>query len=224
MTHDIMLNYTQLFTTLEAHANPTQARKMSAYMRDQFPYLGIPTPRRRELTRAFLVAAKKEAGVDWAFVRACWDKAEREFQDLAMDYLLAIKDRLTAADIPALRELCVTKSWWDTIDGLDMVIGHIAQRFPEVKQTLLAWSLDKNFWLRRVAIDHQLGYRDKTDTALLETIIKNNFGQTEFFINKAIGWSLREYSKTNPTWVRDFIERHRADLAPISVREGSKYI
>jgi 3-methyladenine DNA glycosylase AlkD len=78
--------------------------------------------------------------------------------------------------------------------------------------------------LRRIAIDHQLGRKDKTDAALLAQIIENNLGQAEFFINKAIGWSLREYSKTNPDWVRAFIDEHRADMAGLSIREASKYI
>jgi 3-methyladenine DNA glycosylase AlkD len=84
--------------------------------------------------------------------------------------------------------------------------------------------VDENIWLRRIAIDHQLARKDKTDTALLEQIIVNNLGQREFFINKAIGWSLREYSKTNPDWVRGFIEQHKDGLSPLSVREGSKYL
>jgi 3-methyladenine DNA glycosylase AlkD len=103
-------------------------------------------------------------------------------------------------------------------------VGHIALKFPEVNETLLAWSVDENIWLRRIAIDHQLSRKEKTDTALLETVIKNNFGQTEFFINKAIGWILRQYSKTNPQWVKDFIDKYRDSLAPLSIREGSKYL
>jgi 3-methyladenine DNA glycosylase AlkD len=89
---------------------------------------------------------------------------------------------------------------------------------------MLAWSVDDNIWLRRIAIDHQLLRKEKTDTALLEAIIENNFGQKEFFINKAIGWSLRDYSKTNPEWVRAFVEKYRDKLAPLSIKEASKYI
>ncbi|MDR1589445.1 MAG: DNA alkylation repair protein, partial [Oscillospiraceae bacterium] len=100
----------------------------------------------------------------------------------------------------------------------------IALRFPQVNDTLIAWSADGNFWLRRIAIDHQLKRKEKTDATLLERVIVNNFGQTEFFVNKAIGWSLREYSKTNPGWVRGFIERHRNAMAPLSIKEASKYI
>jgi len=218
------MKYEQLFKAFEENADAERAGKMSAYMRDQFPYLGIPSPKRKELSREFLAAAKKEKHTDWNFVRECWKKPEREFQYLAVGYLDAVKDRLTPADIPSIREIAIEKSWWDTVDGLDMAVGHIARKFPEVNKTMLAWSVDENFWLRRIAIDHQLLRKEKTDTALLETIIKNNFGQTEFFINKAIGWSLRDYSKTNPDWVRGFINKYRDKLAPLSIREASKYI
>ncbi len=212
-----------IFATLRAAANPEKAAPMSAYMRDQFSFLGIPTPERRKLSRDFLKAMSKEV-IDWDFVRKCWEQPEREFQYLAKDYLSKLKSALTAAEIPKLRELAVQKSWWDTVDGLDVIIGDIALRFPEVNETLLQWSKDENLWLRRIAIDHQLGRKDKTNTQLLEQIIINNFGEKEFFINKAIGWSLREYSKTNPDWVRAFIERHRNEMAALSIREASKYI
>ena len=212
-----------IFAIFRAAANPERAAPMAAYMRDQFPFLGIPTPERRKLSRDFLKAVNKKA-IDWDFVHKCWEQPEREFQYLAKDYLAKLQSTLTVADIPKLRELAVQKSWWDTVDGLDVIIGDIALRFPEVNETLLQWSKDENLWLRRIAIDHQLGRKDKTDTQLLEQIIINNFGEKEFFINKAIGWSLRDYSKTNPDWVRAFIERHRNEMAALSIREASKYI
>ncbi|MDR3289539.1 MAG: DNA alkylation repair protein, partial [Peptococcaceae bacterium] len=135
-----------------------------------------------------------------------------------------MKPVLTPADIPHLRVIIVTKSWWDTVDGIDVIIGDIALRFPEVNDTLFAWSLDENIWLRRIAIDHQLTRKERTNTELLERILVNNFGQAEFFINKAIGWSLRDFSKTNPEWVRGFIERHRHEMASLSLKEASKYV
>jgi 3-methyladenine DNA glycosylase AlkD len=196
---------------------------MSAYMRDQFPFLGIPTPERKNLSREFLKSVDKTS-VNWKFVFKCWKQAEREFQYLAKDYLAAIVAKLTPDDIPNFRKIAAWKSWWDTIDGLDVLIGDIALRYPEVNDILLRWSVDKNFWLRRIAIDHQLLRKNKTNTALLARIIFNNFGQKEFFINKAIGWSLRDYSKTNPGWVRSFIKKHKTKMAPLSIREGSKYI
>ncbi len=201
-----------------------QAISMRAYMRDQFLFLGIPTPLRKKLCREYFKIAKKSKIVDWAFIRACWDSPYRELQYVAMDYLVAMQKFLAPLDVPGIRELALIKSWWDTIDGLDRIIGNIALSYPDVNNTLLEWSIDENLWLRRIAIDHQLLRKNKTDTELLEKIIVNNLGSREFFVNKAIGWSLRDYSKTNPEWVKCFIERHKVQLAPLSIKEASKYI
>lgn len=196
---------------------------MRAYMRDQFQFLGISSPERRELCRDFLKAAKK-GPVDWGFVFECWGRPEREYQYLAADYLYRVGSALSPSDIPNIRKIIVTKSWWDTVDSLDVLVGDIALRYPEVNGIILEWSTDDNIWLRRTAIDHQLTRKDKTDTELLERILINNLGQDEFFINKAIGWSLREYSKTDPEWVRAFIDEHKLEMRPLSIREGSKYL
>jgi 3-methyladenine DNA glycosylase AlkD len=212
-----------IFAIYKAAADPEKARPMSAYMRDQFPFLGIPKPERKELSRGFFKTMDKTA-VDWAFVFKCWEQPEREFQYLALEYLAKLKPALTARDIPHIREIAVQKSWWDTIDVLDKIAGDIALRYPEVNAIMLRWSCDENIWLRRIAIDHQMLRKGKTDAALLEQILVNNLGQREFFINKAIGWILRDYSKTNPAWVRGFIKRHKNEMAPLSIREASKYI
>jgi 3-methyladenine DNA glycosylase AlkD len=210
-----------IFAIFRQNANPAQAAPMAAYMRNICPFLGIRKPRRAELQKHFLKAAKNHSQVDWNFVNHCWT-LEREFQYLALDYLRTVSKLLTINDIPHLKQLAVTKSWWDTIDVLDRIVGGIALANPAVNNILLRWSTDENFWLRRIAIDHQLLRKEKTDTALLEKIIINNFGQKEFFINKAIGWSLREYSKTNPAWVQNFIEKYRDRMAKLSIREGEK--
>ena len=105
-----------------------------------------------------------------------------------------------------------------------MIIGGIALKYPGINNVLLEWSVDENIWLRRIAIDHQLLRKEKTNIELLKKIIENNFEQTDFFINKAIGWALRDYSKTNPEWVRNFIEKNKEKMAKLSIREASKYI
>ena len=135
-----------------------------------------------------------------------------------------MKELLTDKDIPRLKKLVLTKSWWDTIDYLDMIIGGIALKYSEINNVLLEWSVDENVWLRRIAIDHQLLRKEKTNIELFKKIIENNFEQTDFFINKAIGWALRDYSKTNPEWVRNFIEKNKEKMAKLSIREASKYI
>ncbi|GHU36746.1 hypothetical protein FACS1894192_04030 [Bacilli bacterium] len=120
--------------------------------------------------------------------------------------------------------LAIQKSWWDSIDFLDEHVGSIVQHFPQAKTIMLDWSQDDNFWIRRLAIDHQLGFKLATDADLLAAIIKNNVGSDEFFINKAIGWSLREYSKVAPDWVRAFISGNQANMAKLAIREGSKHL
>jgi len=217
-------NHQELFAAFEAAADADLAAQMSAYMRDQFAFLGIKTPQRKALSKDFLKVAKKAPEVDWGFIDACWARDEREFQYLALDYLDGVKKKLTPADIPRIRRLAQAKPWWDTVDNLDTVVGEVALAYPEVKQTMLAWSVDDDFWLRRLAIDHQLLRKEQTDTVLLRRILVNNLGQTEFFINKAIGWALRDYSKTDPAWVRAFIDKHRERMAALSIREASKYL
>lgn len=215
--------YKELFQELMDSKNQEKASGMSAYMRNQFAYLGIQTSKRKEITKKYFKIAKKEL-VDWTFINECWEKPEREFQYVALDYLKILKDKLTPGDIDKLKILATTKSWWDTIDCLDRIIGSLALKNSELNSILLKWSVDENIWLRRIAIDHQLDRKEKTDTDLLEKIIVNNLNHTEFFINKAIGWSLRQYSKINADWVRNFIERHKENMASLSIKEASKYI
>ena len=154
----------------------------------------------------------------------CFADEHREFQYLAVDYLSVKNEYLTYEDIPAIRKYIQQKQWWDTIDFFDKVIGDIGLKDKRVDDLMLQWSTDEDFWIRRIAIDHQLLRKEKTNTQLLEQIIINNLGSSEFFINKAIGWSLRDYSKTNPDWVRDFINRYKERMDKLSVREASKYI
>ncbi|NQP37060.1 DNA alkylation repair protein [Streptococcus suis] len=213
----------ELEKRLLAVADARQAQPMKAYMKNNFDFLGVRTPDRRTVARQFFKEFKAQ-GIDWDFVEACWGKPYREFQYVAIDYLVAHKKKLVLADLPRLKKLAQTKSWWDSIDGLDKLIGKIVLDNPEAKQVMIDWSLDEDFWLRRIAIDHQLLQKEKTDTVLLEKILVNNLNQTEFFINKAIGWSLRDYSKTNPQWVRDFLGKYQHQMASLSIREASKYL
>ena len=217
------MNVEELVKELKALANPDDAVAMKAYMKNKFEFLGVKTPARRKLTKAFF-KQHTDSVIDWNFINEAWKNPYRELQYTALDYLEIRKKLLTPSDLPRLKKLAQTKSWWDTIDFLDRLVGSIIARFPETKEIIVAWSCDEDIWLRRLAIDYQLLRKEKTDTELLEKILVNNLGRTEFFINKAIGWALRDYSKTNPDWVKDFIERHRVEMAALSIREGSKYI
>ena len=219
-----MDKYTEVRKRFEENADPENAVKMAKYMRNRFIFYGIPTPKRKKLYRDFLKEEKRNKIIDWGFLNQCYDDEHREFQYLVTDYLSELNSLLTYDDIPAIRKYIDRKQWWDTIDSLDQVIGKIGLRDERVDALMLEWSTDEDFWVRRIAIDHQLLRKDKTNTVLLEKIIVNNFGSDEFFINKAIGWSLRDYSKTDPEWVRNFIERYRNRMDKLSIREAGKYI
>ena len=218
------MDFNKLYEEMIRHKNEEQAQKMSKYMLNKFEYIGIKTPERREIFKIFFKEYKNEEKIDWEFVNKCWENKYREFQYIAADYLKNMKDKLTIDDIPKFKQLILKKSWWDTIDNLDMTIGALALKDSNVNKILLEWSLDENIWLRRIAVNHQLLRKEKTNTELLEKILKNNLGQTKFFINKAIGWALRDYSKTNPEWVKNFIEKNRENMAKLSIKEASKYL
>ena len=218
------MDFSKLYEEMIQHKNEEQAQKMSKYMLNKFEYIGIKTPERREIFKNFFKEYKNKEKIDWEFVNKCWENKYREFQYVAADYLKNMKDKLTIDDIPKLKQLVLEKSWWDTIDNLDMTIGALALKDSNVNKILLEWSLDENIWLRRIAIDHQLLRKEKTNTELLEKILKNNLGQAEFFINKAIGWALRDYSKISPEWVKNFIEKNKENMAKLSIKEASKYL
>jgi len=218
------MSLAELLVELEAAKDLEKSCPMEAYMRNQFPFLGIVAPERNALYKKYFPSAKKTKVIDWAFVETCWKKEPREYQYVAANYLKAMQSYLTESDLPKLERLVVTKSWWDTVDILDRVVGSLVYDKPELEKIILQWSLSDNIWLRRVAIDHQLLRKEKTNIQLMEKILLNNLDQTEFFINKAIGWALRDYSKTNPDWVAAFIEKNKARMAVLSIKEASRYL
>lgn len=218
---DKYLYIKQLFENMQ---DQNQALSMAQYMKNQFVFYGIPTPQRRKLYKDFLKQEKKHKQIDWDFLDLCYQDSHREFQYFVCDYLKMFQNQLVYEDIQHMKVYIKDKQWWDSIDNFDTIIGQIGLTDQRVDDLMLEWSLDDDFWLRRLAIDHQLGRKEKTNTILLEEILVNNLNSHEFFINKAIGWILRDYSKTNPQWVRDFIQQYHEKMTKLSIKEGSKYI
>ncbi|MFJ7725942.1 DNA alkylation repair protein [Neobacillus sp. NPDC097160] len=221
MTSNIDL-LTKLFVE---NRNETDAEPMKKYMKGHFPFLGIKSPLRKELEKQFF----NETGIlkepfNKELVDELWGKNEREYQYTALTYLEKMMNKLKKEDLPFMEWLITTKSWWDTVDAIaPKPVGKIAEKFPVVVgDTVDGWAVHDNMWLRRAAILFQLKYKQKTNEERLYQYIRQNAGSKEFFIQKAIGWALREYSKTNPASVKAFIEGQ--SLAPLSVREGSKYL
>ena len=218
------MNLLEIIDCLEARADNVRALDMSKYMKNKFEFFGVGAAERNEIWKPYFKEAKKTKKIDWDFIEICFKHDKRECQYTAAYYLKYMKKFLVEDDIPKLKELVLTKSWWDTVDILDKVIGSIIYNNKNLYPIILEWSKDDNIWLRRVAIDHQLLRKENTDEQLLEKILINNLNHKEFFVNKAIGWALRDYSKTDPQWVRNFIEVHKENMASLSIREASKYL
>lgn len=213
-----------LITDFEENRNELLAESMSKYMQDKFRFLGVRGATRTEIYKKYFPDARKTKTIDWYFVESCWNKEEREFQYVVVYYLKAMQKFLKREDISKLKYLIVTKSWWDTVDLLAKVIGSLVIRIEGYDKIMLEWSKDSNIWLRRVAILYQLSLKDKVDEIILDKVLVNNLSDSEFFINKAVGWALRDYSKYNPEWVREFIKKNKDNMANLSIREASKYI
>ena len=230
----------EILKIFEANADAEKGVRDEKYMRGLFPHYGVRAGDRDKLFAPLFSKKEQVNPIDWGLVHALWAEPMRECQYIAVWYIWCKRQHLTRADLPTLRALIEEKPWWDTIDGLSGTFGDIVKRDESVKDVMLDWSKDGNYWIRRIALQHQLQFKDKTDSVLLGKIITNNFGEAErsapssdgrneaqnqaFFINKSIGWVLREYSKTNPAWVREFVDKNRGKMSKLSIREGSKYI
>lgn len=216
--------YPKLIKRFESAANPEKAQQMSQYMRNQFEFYGIQAAERKVITKDLVKAFGQADTIDWPLLNKCWQHPKREAQYFVIDALKRSKKKLNFYDIHNLWQFIKSKQWWDTIDALDTIVGDIGLIDPRINDLMIGWAQDDDFWVRRLAINHQRLRKDKTNVALLAKIIEMNFGSNEFFINKAIGWSLREYSKVDPQWVRNFIHKHEQAMDVLSMKEASKYI
>lgn len=215
--------YKNIFIELEKIADREQSIKMGNYMKNKFNFLGVPKPKLNSFMKPYLKESKKY-DFDWNFIDICWKNEYREAQYIAIEYLKLNEKKFLSTDLDRIKELIITKSWWETVDSLDSIVGELVLKDKELENTMLDWSKSDNIWLRRVSIDFQQRFKEKTNSKLLEQVIINNLGSNEFFINKAIGWSLREYSKTEEQWVKDFIKKNKDQMNKLSIKEAMKLI
>jgi 3-methyladenine DNA glycosylase AlkD len=204
---------------LAANANRENANNMRKYMRDQFAFYGIKAGPLRVLSKEFVRAQK-----DLSAVLPLWACSQRECQQIAIDIVRRQVKRRPAEDIELAYEIITQKSWWDTVDTLAVhYVGTLCRNHPQlIRSHIIPWSTNPDFWLRRTAILFQLKYKEALDTNLLTQIILANVDSDEFFIQKSIGWVLREYSRTDAGFVHRFVEEH--DLPALSRREALRHL
>jgi 3-methyladenine DNA glycosylase AlkD len=219
----ITLNH--ISSILESHGNPAYADSMRAYLKNNFDFIGLKTPIRREITKEVIAESRKlplDELVD--LIDHLWDQDYREYQMLGLDIMIKNKEKFHHEDIPAVMNWLVQESWWDTVDMIaSNVVGDIARRYPEARdQYLEEWILADNMWLNRTCLIFQLKYKEEVDLKRLFRYIGILNSDSRFFIQKAIGWSLRQASKCYPQEIRTFIDSQ--ELSKLANREGTKYI
>lgn len=214
----------RLQSKFSVYKNTENAPFMKKYMRDRFEFLGIKSVQRRKILQDFI----KEQGKlpdesSEKILKELWSLPEREYQYIALD-LLDRRKAFQKEDIYWIEWLITYKSWWDTVDLLaSKIAGRYFKQFPEQIPTITEqWIYSDNLWLKRSALLFQKSYKEETDEKRLYRYISYCIGSDEFFINKAIGWALREYSKTNPDSVISFVENHK--LAKLSEKEALKWL
>jgi 3-methyladenine DNA glycosylase AlkD len=211
-----------LDTVLLPLADAERAAAMSAYMRGQFAFLGIPTPARRAAAKALFKTLRGASADDLlALADALWQRPEREYQYAALDMLAMHWKTFDHTHLPALLALVRRKSWWDTVDALASIIGDVLRRGHHGMDDALS---HEDFWVRRIALLHQLGWYGDTDHERLFRYTLALSHEKEFFIQKAIGWALRDYARHAPDAVRAFLAGPGAGLAPLSRREAAKHL
>lgn len=212
--------------TLEPLADPEKARWARAYMRNQFDYLGIATAEFRAAIRpVFRGLPELNATALLAIANDLWQMHEREYQYCAIGLLLHREGALRSKDLPAILRLVQKKPWWDTVDSFAKLVGMIVRRDKAKGQPIMDRAVQSsNFWVRRIAMIHQLGWRGDTDTARLFFYAEQLAPEKEFFIRKAVGWALRDYARHDSAAVRAFLKKAKAKLSPLSYREASKHL
>lgn len=209
---------------LEPLANAERAAGMRAYMRDQFDYLGVATPEHRAAV-APLIKQFSPAGPEELRMAAegLWRMRKREYQYVATGLLRHYHATLSLDDLPWLLGLVQSKSWWDTVDALVKTIGAVVLRAGiKGRRAMDAAVKHDNFWVRRIAMLHQLGLRDEVDTDRLFRYAERLAEEKEFFIRKAIGWALRDYAWHDWRAIEKFLKSAQGQLSGLTIREASK--
>jgi len=206
-------------------ANSKNAVTMATYMKNRFAFFGIKTPERRKISSAFI----KENGIPEftkldEMIPSLFDLPEREFHYFAIEVCAKLKKNWNRETINLFEKMAITKSWWDTVDSINIFcIKPYFAEFPANTDSITQkWIDSENTWLQRLSLIFQLRLTDKTDTKLLKRNILQLKDSDEFFIQKAIGWALRDYWRTDPEWVVNFVST--TDLKPLSKREALKHL
>lgn len=203
--------------------DPERAEQMTAYMRGQYEYYGILAKPRTDMIRAHI----RDQGLPVdpvEVIELCWERPQREWQYTGMELAeRAHKKGLLKEAMTLFRFMIANKSWWDTVDYIaSNSVGREMERTENGRPFMEGWLNSGNLWLQRTTLLFQLKYKDRVDTDWLSYAIVSLKDDSEFFIQKAIGWALRQYARVQPDWVRNEVEKQ--GLTGLAKREALKHL
>jgi 3-methyladenine DNA glycosylase AlkD len=212
--------------TFQKQVDPQRSSWQQAYMKNQFVFLGIQKPQRSQLEKVLFKQYSLTNHDDLIkIITLLWQKEEREFHYTGCEIAYYYKKLWNADSLNIFEYMIRNKSWWDSVDDIAAnLVGPLVFKYPELVSLMDQWIDDDNLWIRRSALLFQLRWKKQTDEQRLFSYCIKRMHEKDFFIRKAIGWVLREYSKTNAEAVRMFIDTHRSQLSGLSIREASKYL
>jgi 3-methyladenine DNA glycosylase AlkD len=217
---------TTLKQFFEENEDVLYGQKQSDYLKNNFICYGIPTPLRREILKNCSSVFKQEIAANFRDIcLKLYQFPHREMHQCAIDiFIKEVKKNWQVTDITLIEKLIKTNSWWDSVDVLAKYgVGGYLQKFPEYKYSIIEeFSNSENMWLNRTAIIFQLGYKEKTDFDILISECEKHKHSNEFFIQKAIGWALRDYAAINPNGVLHYV--NNTNLKPLSKKEAIRKI
>jgi 3-methyladenine DNA glycosylase AlkD len=213
-----------LIIAFEKAGNQQKAEAAKAYLRNQFEFYGILSPLRRTISKNYMKQVLPDYNHLQQIVKQLYDLPQRELHYFAMELTAVFHKQWDEKIIGLIEYMIVSKSWWDTVDYIACdLAGLYFKKFPgSVKNITSRWNSSGNMWLVRSSLLFQKKYKKDLDTILLTSYILPHTSSKEFFIQKVIGWVLREYAKTNELWVKDFVKKN--SLAPLSKREALKHL
>lgn len=214
----------QLEKILLAHQNPEKAVQMKAYMKDKFSFYGIQSPVRKTIFKEIKSNYPINPNSWQELAQSCYDRDEREWQYMALEIIDSSRRYWSENDLAFIENLVTQKSWWDTVDWLASILGKYFQKYPKlIAVNTERWNTDSNMWLNRVSIIFQLHLKEKTDWMMMQKYILKHRDSKEFFIQKAQGWALRQYAKSHPEEVLNFL-RKNPELSNLTHREATKHL
>lgn len=215
----------KIVLSFEKKGNTEIAAAQKAYLKNHFDFFGIKSPERKILQKELINNIFiKDKNTAFELAKTLWLLPHRELHYFAQELVFKYHKKFEEKDIEFLEWMAVNQSWWDTIDFIaPKLLSSYFKQYPQKRDTyVFKWMEGENFWLQRCAILFQLKYKKELDYHLLSKVIVHLSESKEFFIQKAIGWILREIAKTNPLWVKNFV--NQTTLKPLSKREAMKYI